>query len=458
VTIRHVVALPRNFPHGSLRSPREGVIGLTFVFLLSACANTFNVVGGAPPLIYPHGAGPIEGGLLHVSLPLNSGVDLDQCSTQTGALATSKDVGGGAITLRRRFASFLSGEPLEAELENPAGVDPISAADGVMTLLTSKWSQCIIASDDRAMAAEAVAAAVPRTYEEDLELRYGLTAKKRRFVDLAPGMRLRIEMGLTIRHDSRPDTDTSKPRYQYSGATTVEYDVVEVSRTAEHELGLSTLSSRLGLVSQPLIVFDGIASGVNENVGQASGLIETLPVDPNVGVHGARKYWRLFYPKFFLPGSDNNRKILDADETVIFAIASDLPSLAAFTAAEKLTEACNDNTLHVECLSFRARGMALPLIPIRVNGETRWVEVGTTLLDVLAPVFAPQRASPILGGSGRQTTSNFAAVNAIGRFELRRHTLGGATVLLSLLPVPTSARDAGEMLRVPLAIGDEIRW
>jgi hypothetical protein len=110
------------------------------------------------------------------------------------------------------------------------------------------------------------------------------------------------------------------------------------------------------------------------------------------------------------------------------------------------------------CLVLRFRAIQVPEIPVVINGEQAWVEVGATLRDILSTRAGHRLRSftaTLLHSAPElaQALQDQALVDALGSAVVTRPFGSGRARLGA-----RSTADLASVLGIPLQIGDEITW
>ncbi|MBV8581884.1 MAG: hypothetical protein JOZ86_14780 [Candidatus Eremiobacteraeota bacterium] len=225
-------------------------------------------------------------------------------------------------------------------------------------LLPLETNGCLTIGGARVLAAR-VAQALPLTFAETLQFTYGVRSDLR-WVDLAPGMMLRVAYGDYAY--VAPPTQSGGPRNAYNGGGSA---VLTVRRRPDASLGFDAFVDALA----PLQV---------TNAGQQIAGVLDLE---SQGASGA--YGRLIYP----PQVDNVTYIAsppDPLRNVAFVFANTPADLA--TATTNFLK--NGTTGGVgSSVFFTGRAAVTPVITVYVNGQSLQVALGTTLADLLATTF-----------------------------------------------------------------------
>ncbi|HEY9830996.1 MAG TPA: hypothetical protein V6D26_10470, partial [Stenomitos sp.] len=181
------------------------------------------------------------------------------------------------------------------------------------------------------------------------------------YVDLQPGMRLRVEyqsyqlVNLT--------TDPTQPyRNGFVGNGTAYYEVCSYGENGS-SIGFSPFLSRIE------------STTVTPSRGGAGGIIDLL------GVDYARPYYRLFYPKQF-PSSDE-KGFSGSQKNVTLVGADNLEALKKATEAYQ-TRGNFDGLTQIVYAFFRGRAIVTPEIAFFLNEQPTYVSVGTTIRQFIS--------------------------------------------------------------------------
>ena len=219
----------------------------------------------------------------------------------------------------------------------------------------TKQPQCL-APGGAAFIAQQVAAALPLRIDEVLFYYYGFTPASG-YIDLQPGMRLRIETGSYqfISSDSTLNAFTAQGQCFYY----------------------------LGRNSQQQLCFDPFLNGLNVAIQPTS--------PPRVGnlldltALGARRFLRLLYPGQMynptevkkVPGLGQNAVLLGADTP------DDLANATQNYLAKGTCLGSGEGTRPPTCAYFTGRNAVIPEVAINVQGATIYVPIGTTVQHML---------------------------------------------------------------------------
>lgn len=345
------------------------------------------------------------------------------------------------------------------------------------------------------LAARALQLALPRPYSAVLQSAYnyrvwppeGGKSAYEVSIDMLPGMRLRVENSVPIspagmntknQHPSSyaapafisfhalTGRELCDPRSMVSNSSATHICMKDNSQW-ERETYLSAADglARLGLRQHE----DHQISGVDaDRAYPTSGLLDLLE-RADTG-DGAWRYWRLWIP---VHRNTNFTKRLEdkpvggsheeSTDTPLLIAAGDLRDLNNLD--YKFDTPCKNIPSTVRCHSLRYRAVPVPEFVLYVNGELKWVPVGTTLADLLAPQlqdgFAPR--AYFLSGEKDATDiadpmpfSAAASRRVLAGVTARRMLEGGRQAVVA--SSVTSDEAVQRFLRLQLVPGDEVTW
>jgi hypothetical protein len=201
--------------------------------------------------------------------------------------------------------------------------------------------------------------ALPLQLSETLFYRYGFNASAG-YVDLMPGMRLRIEYG------SFQSIGPGQPLNSFTGSGVGYYDVSTFLKQSNGEF-VETIAFNSYLAASRAPTIAATSSG-------ASSIIDVQ------SQHGPRRYYRLLYPKTFIsptysgnPGAAENVTLIGADTLALIQSATDdyENGQPIFTGAG------------VDAVYFAGRALLIPELLMFVNSVPTWVAVGTSVRNVV---------------------------------------------------------------------------
>jgi hypothetical protein len=190
------------------------------------------------------------------------------------------------------------------------------------------------------------------------------------------------------------------------------------------------------------------------------------------GQFGRRPFWRIVYPSQLGPDGVTEAVPQAAHlhlSRAAVLVGADTPdamkkvteSLIALNSADTSGRVGCDPKREIgtlaTCFVFRAHGLPVPLIPVRLQGSLAWVAVGTRLGDVLAHDKANL-------GLPFATPPDGSATTALWRFEMLGRSAPAGLRLLRRFPGgparldTTNTADTAALLRLPLVPGDDVTW
>lgn len=205
-----------------------------------------------------------------------------------------------------------------------------------------------------------LAQALPQTFAESLYFRYGFDTGQR-CVELSPGMRLRIDFQS---HQAVDPGVSVLNGFVSSGRSWIEVGQLPGSQGGQ-VLGFDTFLAQLrGFTVSPSTAGTG-------------GPVDLL------GAAYQMPYWRLYYPPVY-PPSDGTGSAAAAQNPVLIGA----PNRALLETAG--SQYLSDGTVSLTAVGvwFRGRTTVVPEIPVLLQGELRYVTLGTTLRGLFAG-FAP---------------------------------------------------------------------
>jgi hypothetical protein len=231
-------------------------------------------------------------------------------------------------------------------------------------------STCLV-SGGAAIIANRIAQALPLSYAGTSLFAYGLDTASR-YVDLLPGMSLRVDYG-TYQYIN-PSTLVGGNRNAYTGTGSTRF---QIRRRADGLIGFNAFTDALSSFQM-----------VMANPPQISGLLDLEARGNNMA------YCRLIYP----PQIDNvvtTKAAPDASRNVTLIMADTLARLETATTNYIENGSCGGVG---QCLFFSGRCAAYPEITVMLNGSSVIVPLGTTLKDVIATVITVS-IDEVLNGS-----------------------------------------------------------
>lgn len=228
-----------------------------------------------------------------------------------------------------------------------------------------------------------LAQVVPQTFAETLLFRYGLDPSSRS-VDLLPGNRLRLEFQAHQALDPEQD-----PLNGFVGSGRAYVDIgVTVSSTGTPQVALGTFLPLFPTMS---------VTAASGGAGGAVDLTAAALLQP---------YARLLYPSSY-PSSDSTGATgIQSNPTILVA-----PTYAGLVAATNDYVTSGTVAPPATATFFRGRVVAVPEVPVFVQGVLHHVPLGTTIRQLLSG-FGPV---PYMDGGGK--------VSVPSQFYTRQHTV-----------------------------------
>lgn len=456
--VRNVAVTIRNFPILRSFAIRGGFAAICLLEL-SACAPMFQI---HDTMIWPPGnetrAIPVDG--------VSWNCDPTEVITEAGAVTLRSDllwIRGGSLEvaggefIQTRVALIALQKGLEARKDS---LKDCSSGQVLIPRITA-----------------AVAELAPRSFAEDLNIRYGWNphAPTYRTVDLLPGMMLRVEGGGTSRAgrellafniDARLDFEVTSSFGQQSAAETPQ----SLNASTDLAFALSRLNMVVNPPPSPLMVknITGIAD-LADPLGDANANAPTF------------RFWRLLYPAT-LAHNEALDTVDQTDKRIVLVgtrTTADMEILTAGIAAETSEanwgDLCDPAKAVVEkrtpkmapsysrCFNFRNRAIPIPMIRISVNGEGRWVPVGTVLGDILGQQEMPVPTSvvdftPTTPALDRLVFTAERSRSTLQRLRLRRFFAGRYAALDKGIWTHEPSSSYSNLLRLPVVSGDQISW
>lgn len=292
-----------------------------------------------------------------------------------------------------------------------------------------------------AILAQLVAEALPATLDETLFFRYGFNSgfgsDSSPYVDLHPGMRLRLEYSAHqyIAPGSSLNGPVGSGQFFYT-----------VGRNRDQQI---TFDAFLGAISAPDISF----APASQNV--AASLIDLHAAG------NARRHYRLFYPaqiKSVDSSLSNNITLIGADTLTDLKTATQ-----AYTTSGDTGEASSDNQ-PIIAFTLRGRSIVIPEIEIsftrkigrQVEQVARYVPLGTTLRQLMDELVPTWHADIFLTGGAKPVTLSrlFSLTNGLPVYrQIQFHLFPTLDLDRSVLEGIDLDRS---VLDLPLAMGDRL--
>jgi hypothetical protein len=210
----------------------------------------------------------------------------------------------------------------------------------------------------------ALADVLPAPLAETLFFRYGMNpeAKTAPYVDVAPGMRLRIQA------EASQFLSPGSPNNLYLPAGELCAEV-GAAATGQGSGRIVSFDPFLQAIRAPSV------EGPSTSPTQAGGLVDLAPVG------GARSHWRLFVPRNISSPRGPGKLTVEGNFTLVGA--NSLAAIEAATASYPKAPTSGETPLY---LIFPGRALLVPEIPVWVTLRTlttsEYVPLGTTLANV----------------------------------------------------------------------------
>jgi hypothetical protein len=298
--------------------------------------------------------------------------------------------------------------------------------------LTSK-PQCLIAGG-AAVIANQVAGALPLRVDEILAYYYGFSPSSN-YIDLQPGMRLRVETGSYqfVSASSALNAFTTQSQACYS-----------VGRNSSQQLYLSPYLNALTVSVTPT------------SPPQIGNILDLAAL-------GSRRYFRLIYPSpmnnpvtiYAQPGLSQNVTLLGADTP------TDMANATSNYLSTKTCSSASPGNRPIICAYFTGRTTVVPEIPVSYLKQLLYVPVGTTiqnLLDVYN-VLQSDQVIPSLGNGNPYFYRNAASPLVVPSGPSQSYgqvPIFFATPTVSV-PIPNSSGSLTQW-DLPLVKGDSLSW
>lgn len=280
-----------------------------------------------------------------------------------------------------------------------------------------------------------IAQAMPQTYPEVLYYRYGLWRdNSMRVVDLTPGMRLHLSNGF---YDAIVGGASLKNGFYAAGADSM--DIIDAIPQGGAGTIAAGAGSSLSVDAFLSLIYPGGGAAGNDQVVAAG------PVD-FFADNNRQPFYRLFYPPTPSSSSSNGTTALESNVTLIGSTS--WQTLTAVTNQYAAT-GIFPTGLDYFALYFRGRSSLTPLINVTIQGDQRWVALGTSVRQALAaaglaPYFGADAGDAL---TMLRATSNLYAYPAasaglaLNSVNLSNHDLGVFTPIYWPLDMPLVSGD-----------------
>jgi hypothetical protein len=286
-----------------------------------------------------------------------------------------------------------------------------------------------------AMVRQSLALGLPLLFSEQLKFMYGFdpNAQTGGFVDLVPGMRLRIDSEL------QQLTPPANNQMGYVPAGMSTYDIQSYAQGQALETGFNAFLSLLGRPTVPTPLRQPNAGG--------GGIIDLY------SAAGRQPYFRLLYPSAM-----NDPKFTGlVDESSLPVILGAATYNGLLAASDQYVGQGNFAGLTgIYPFYFRGRATLTPEISASLNGRRRWLALGSTVADLIAPEGAlPNCVSAAVGG--------FTMSRSIGGLssDLLAQAISTRAVVTNRVrleyPSATFSPTRPGYFSLPLFCGDDVR-
>lgn len=229
------------------------------------------------------------------------------------------------------------------------------------SLETLEANQCLMRGGSQGIA-QRVVEALPVPLNEVLYYKYGFNAASG-YVDLQPGMRLRIEF------ETFEFTVPNSPLNGFVGGGVGYYDVCGyLDPNGNQRIAFDAF---LGAIRPPNLTSPTMVAG---------GIIDLQ------GATTARRYYRLFYPANLSSSSQGNTSTAN---NVMLIGANTLADLATATTAYLQNQTCAPGGSSVLCNLFRGRAIVVPEILIYLASQTLNVSSTSAPPTTAVPTYVP---------------------------------------------------------------------
>ncbi len=292
-----------------------------------------------------------------------------------------------------------------------------------------------------------IAQAMPQTFEEVLFYRYGYwRSDSLRVVDLMPGTRLQLSAALY-----QAPVSGANDRNGFTATGNAILDLVE----AIPQGGAGTLPAGAGRILSVDALFSSVYPG--SGTGRAVSPTAAGPIDFFTD-NNRQSYYRLFYPPTFPASGSNGATTLTSNIALIGTTSwTTLNTITAHYAATGSFPSA------VSCFStyFRGRAGLTPLVNLSIQGESRWVALGTSVRQALTSIGL----APYAGGTGggllslRRASANLFSHPdpddglALDQVDLTGADLDGLTPMYWPLDMPLVGGDQLSVRQLPSAGG-----
>ena len=282
---------------------------------------------------------------------------------------------------------------------------------------------------------QALALGLPLLFSEQLNFMYGFNADPQTggFVDLVPGMRLRVDSQV------QQLTPPANNQMGYVPAGTSTYEIQSYVQGDTLGTGFDAFLSALGRPTVP--------SPLREPNGGGGGLIDLYNPD------GRKPYFRLLYPSAIRDPKYSG--LVDESSLPVILGAATYNQLLAAT-DQYVSQGNFAGLSGIFPFYFRGRATLSPEISVTLDGQRLWMGLGSTVANLIAARGAlPACVSAAVGG--------FAMRRSVGPLssDVSASAVAADAVTTNRVrleyPVATFAPTVPGYFGLPLFAGDEIR-
>jgi len=303
-------------------------------------------------------------------------------------------------------------------------------------------------------------------------------------IDLFPGMRLRIEHSVPIGANGintagHPSTFAAPAFIYFNGVSRSEVCDVDIRLTSGDNNHLCTTAQQ----SEQTMFVSPSAEMLRLGARQSEGLIvppdapkvQQTMVSNVIDLYersdtrlGVWKVWRLWFPNSrpvepSTPFTKTGGGSKDSDMLPVLMAAKTHAALDMLTQRANADRCADDlsgqNNDSWHCYLMYFRVAPVPEIVVRVNGAERWVPVGTTLHNIVAPLMHADTVNAANQDGASEAAARLAeraTKRLVERVRVRRIFEGAAYPVRAHLLHNGLA--ASRFLRLQLLPGDDISW
>jgi hypothetical protein len=282
---------------------------------------------------------------------------------------------------------------------------------------------------------QSLALGLPLLFSEQLKFMYGFDpdAQTGGFVDLVPGMRLRVDS------EVQQLTPPANNQMGYVPAGMSTYDIQSYVQGQSLDTGFDAFLSAIGRPTVPTALRQPNAGG--------GGVIDLYNAD------GRKPYFRLLYPSAIRDPKYTG--LVDESTLPVILGAESYNALVAAT-GQYVSQGNFTGMTGIFPFYFRGRATLTPEISASLNGQSCWLALGSTVANLIAPQGAqPACVSAAVGG--------FTMRRSVGALSSDLSATAVATTAVATnrvrleYPVATFSPTRPGYFGLPLFCGDDIR-